>query len=83
MNILIGLVGIVAGFMLVWKAQWIYQNFGSIDWAEMHLGSDGGTRLLWKLIGLGIIVVSTLLMFGFMGGIITGIFSSLFRGNTQ
>ncbi|MBU1037249.1 hypothetical protein KKF32_04465 [Patescibacteria group bacterium] len=80
MNLLIGLIGIFIGFLLVWKANWIYQNFGKIDWAERHLSSDGGTRLLWKLIGLGIIIISTLLMFGLMGGIITAIFSPFFRG---
>jgi hypothetical protein len=81
MNVLIGLIGIAVGFLIIWKSEWIYRNFGAIDWAEMHLGSDGGTRLLWKLIGLAIIFLSTLLMFGMMGDIINGIFGSLFHGS--
>jgi hypothetical protein len=79
MNILVGFIGIIIGFLLVWKADWIYRNFGSIDWAEQHLGNEGGTRLMWKLVGLIIIFVSLLIMFGMMGGIITGIFGNLYR----
>ena len=80
MNFFIGLIGVAIGFLLVWKANWIYINFGSVDWAEIHLGSNGGTRFFWKLIGLAVIIVSALIMFGFIEGIVNAIFSSFFRG---
>ncbi len=28
------------------------QNFGTVAWAEEHLGTSGGTRLFYKLLGL-------------------------------
>ena len=81
MKIILGLIVIAIGFLLIWKSDWIVNNFGRVDWAEKHLGYDGGTRLLWKLIGLGIIILAMLYMFGFIGGIIGAIFSPLFRGS--
>lgn len=73
-KIIIGLIGIVIGFMAIWKSEWLLQNFGRIDWAEEKLGSDGGTRMFYKLFGLGLILLSFLFMFGFVEGILTAIF---------
>jgi hypothetical protein len=69
MNIIIGLIAAVIGFLMVWKTEWIVINFGRINWAEEHLGSDGGTRIFYKLLGTLIIIT------GF--GIITGLFQIL------
>lgn len=52
MRIVIGLLLSVAGFMLVWKAEWFHQNFGTIDWAEQKFGGLGGSRFMYKLVGL-------------------------------
>ena len=79
MRFLFGFIGIIIGFLLIWRADWIMNNFGRIDWAELHLGSEGGTRILWKLIGLVVIFLAMLYMFGFVEGIITAIFAPLFR----
>ncbi len=78
LKIIIGLIGIAAGFMLVWKSEWIYQNFGGIAWAEKHFGTEGGSRIFYKLIGIFVILVSILIMTGLIGGIIKAIFSRLF-----
>ena len=80
MRFLIGILGMAAGFVLVWQANWITNNFGRNEWAEAHLGAEGGTRIMWKLIGLGVIILSLFYMFGFIEGIIWAIFSPLFRG---
>ena len=47
-----GLIITAIGFVIIWKADWIIQNFGHNQWAEAKLGSSGGTRLLYKLIAL-------------------------------
>ncbi len=80
MRFFIGLIVIAIGFVLVWKADWIVNNFGRNNWAEIHLGSEGGTRIMWKLIGLAVIFLAMLYMFGFIEGVIWAIFSPLFRG---
>lgn len=78
MSTFLGFLGLALGFVMVWQANWLVANFGRLTWAEEHLGSDGGSRLGWKLIGLGVIVLSLLYMFGFLGGLFLSIFGSLF-----
>jgi hypothetical protein len=83
MRYVLGLIGIAIGFLLIWKSEWIINNFGRIDWAEQHLGSEGGTRLMWKLIGLLVIILSMLFMFGMLQSILLAVLSPLFRGMAQ
>ena len=66
---------IVVGFLLVRFINWIVSNFGQSDWAEQHLGTYGGTRLMWKLIGIAFIVGALLVISGGMEVILTSIFT--------
>lgn len=77
---LLWLIGIVLGFLIVWKSEWLYQNFGSVGWAEAHLGVEGGTRLFYKLVGFAIIIISMLGVSGLLGGLVLGIFGGMFSG---
>lgn len=67
MKYLVGIILIAVGFVIIWKADWLMENMGRIDWAEQHLGSDGGTRAFYKLLGVAIILLSFLLMSGGLG----------------
>lgn len=77
MRYIIGLIMITIGVVLILKTEWFVQNFGSSAWAEEKLGSSGGTRLLYKLIGIvfiffGALAVTNLLnnfLFGTVGKI--------------
>jgi hypothetical protein len=69
MKYLVGIILIGVGFIIIWKSDWLMENIGRIDWAEQHLGMDGGTRLFYKLIGVAIILGAFLLM---GGGLATG-----------
>lgn len=40
------------GFLVVWKSDFLLRNFGRVPFAEKYLGSDGGTRLFYKLLGV-------------------------------
>ena len=64
MKYLVGIILIGVGFIIIWKSDWLMENIGRIDWAEQHLGMDGGTRLFYKLIGVAIIIIAFLLMSG-------------------
>lgn len=75
MNIVFGIIAIVIGFIIVWKADWMMENFGRIAWADEHLGAEGGTRLLYKLIGIAIIGFAFLFMFGLGGALLRTIFA--------
>jgi len=80
MRFILGFVGVAIGAFLIIKTQWFIQNFGTNAWAEQHMGTSGGTRLMYKLIGLVFIIISVLAVTGLLGGIILGIFGSLFGG---
>jgi len=71
---------ILGGFLLVKYSSWLVNNFGYIDSAEHWLGSYGGTRLLWKIIGIVLIVGALLVISGFMNNILLAIFSPLMGG---
>ncbi|MEK7631785.1 MAG: hypothetical protein AAB445_02875 [Patescibacteria group bacterium] len=75
MKYLVGIILIGIGFVIVWKAEWLMDNMGRIDWAERHLGSDGGTRAFYKLIGVAIILLSFLLMGGGLGSGLKKVFA--------
>lgn len=78
MNFFWGFLGIVAGLLLIAKTEWFVQNFGANAWAEEHLGTSGGTRLMYKIVGLVFIFISMMAMTGLLGGFIMGTFGKLF-----
>ncbi|HDQ22876.1 MAG TPA: hypothetical protein ENN28_02765 [Candidatus Uhrbacteria bacterium] len=72
-----GIILFIIGPILVIKSEWFLENFGKIAWAEEKLGTEGGTRLLYKIIGLLFIFFGLVLIFGFFGGIVMWVFSPL------
>ncbi len=71
-RILIGLAGIIVGAMVVMKSEWFLSNLGSVQWAEEKLGTEGGSRLFYKLIGLAIIFFGIFVMTGITTDIMNG-----------
>ena len=59
LRILIGLALAGIGFVFVWKTRAFIDMFGSIDWADQHLGG-GGTSLAYKFIGIVLIFIGFL-----------------------
>ncbi len=53
----LGIIIATLGFLLVWKSEWLLINFGRIGFAEKHLGTEGGSRLMYKLIGSIVIII--------------------------
>jgi hypothetical protein len=70
MRIIIGILVVVAGFMITWKSEWMMRNFGRVEWAEEHVG---GSRFFYKLIG----VVAIFLGLFIITGIWTDILNSI------
>ena len=64
---------------MVIRTEWFIENFGYSDWAEAKLGG-GGTRIMYKVLGILFIVGSVLGMTGALGEIIIGVFGKLFIG---
>ena len=71
MRIFLSLVFVVVGILITMKANWIVENFGTLPWAEKHLGS---TSLYWKLFGITVTTVSILTMIGVTQAVLVSIF---------
>ncbi len=71
---------VVIGALVTIKADWMYENFGAIPTFDKYLGTEGGTRLGYKLIGMVVSILGFLAMTNLLGGIIIAIFGSMFSG---
>ena len=78
MKYLVASLAIAIGAILVIKTEWFIQNFGTSSWAEEHMGTSGGTRLFYKLVGIGIILIAFLGVSGLLGDMILGFFGKMF-----
>ncbi len=63
-HVILGMIITVAGVFMVIKTEWLVNNFGRISWFEEKLGSEGGTRLGYKLIGILVLVIGIIVMTG-------------------
>lgn len=80
MHFFSGLIGIIAGFLLIRYSVAITDMFGRVSWAEEHLrGGLAGTYSLYRLVGVVFIILSLLYMFNVLGFLI-GPLSSVFGG---
>jgi len=68
MEFLIGLIIMAVGLTLVANTEWYVSNFGRIGFFEQHLGTEGGSRLGYKLLGLFAIFIGIISMTGMIGG---------------
>lgn len=62
--IFLGIIILAVGIVLIIKTEWFLENFGRISWFEKVLGSEGGTRLGYKLLGLVAIFIGIVLATG-------------------
>jgi len=75
MKYIIGIIVIIFGSLMVIKTEWFLSWTGRIPWAEEHLGTEGGTRMLIKLIGLILIIGTFLALSGILGSLLGKIFN--------
>ena len=64
MQIILGILITAVGAYMVIKTEWFLETFGRISWFEEKLGSDGGSRLGYKLMGVLILFIGIILMTG-------------------
>lgn len=77
MKIFLGIIIAAAGTFTVIKTEWFLENFGRIDWFDQKLGTEGGSRLGYKLVGILAIFIGLLLVFGMEGGFLAWLTSPL------
>lgn len=79
-RIFVGLILVALGAVITIFANKIHEALGPIAWAEDHLGTEGGSRLFYKFIGIGLSIVGFLIMTNMISSIILGIVKMLFPG---
>jgi len=75
--IILGLVIIAVGAVLILKTEWFLQNFGRITWFEDKFGTEGGSRLGYKILGIIAIFIGIVLMSGNGNSFFTWLLSPL------
>lgn len=78
MRYFVGTLLLLAGTVMIFKTEWFLNNFGSISWAEEHLGTNGGSRLMYKLIGLVLIFFGMLFITNMIEGFLMGTIGKIF-----
>jgi len=78
MRYFVGILAALVGTAMIIKTEWLIQNFGTNSWAEEHLGYNGGSRLLYKLIGLAGIFIGFLLITNLFSGFLLGTVGKIF-----
>ncbi len=78
MKYIIALMAIAVGVLMVIKTESIIQSIGTSDWAESKFGTAGGTRMMYKLIGILIIFIALAGMTGQLGPFLMGTIGKLF-----
>lgn len=77
-RILWGLVVTFIGSMMVMSTSSLLSFFGNMDWADDVLQFYGGSRIAYKMIGIGVICIGFLLITGLFNTFILWVFSPLF-----
>lgn len=78
MRYFIGIILVLIGVALVLKTEWFIQNFGSNAWAEEKFGTAGGSRLMYKLIGIAFIFFGFLAITNMINGFLMGTLGKIF-----
>lgn len=78
MQILVGLIGIALGILISLKSEWLIHNVGRLATIEKYLGTFGGSRLFYQLLGIFVIFISVLYMLGMLGAIVRRILQGIF-----
>jgi len=82
-NVILGLVVVVIGALITIFSEWFFTNFGTIPFFDKYLGTEGGGRLGYKLIGIFTSIIGFLVMTNLIGSILLGIFGGMFSGFAQ
>ncbi|HTW96405.1 MAG TPA: hypothetical protein VMD74_01960 [Candidatus Methylomirabilis sp.] len=77
MNILIGLIIAVVGALITIKSEAIYNMFGRIEFFEKYLGTEGGSRLGYKLLGILAFLIGVMIATNVIGDFMYWLLSPL------
>ena len=73
MRILLGFIMMGAGFLITWKSEWLFRNFGTIPMFEKYFHASGGGRFGYKMVGIIVIFVGIFVITNIHAQILTAI----------
>lgn len=73
-----GIIVLLLSAAAVIKTEWIIQNFGTNAWAEAKFGYSGGSRLLYKFMGLAGCIIGFMLITNLFGSFLTATLGKIF-----
>ncbi len=79
MNIIIGIIGMIAGALIVIYSEKLFNAFGRIPFFEKYLGTEGGSRLGYKLVGLFVFFIFLLVLTNMIQGFLMWVLSPIIR----
>ena len=79
MYILVGIIILAIGALMVIKSEAMLSMFGRISFFEHYLGTEGGSRLGYKLVGLVVVFIGFLIMTNMIGGFLGWLLEPILR----
>ena len=77
MNLLVGGIIMALGIWMAVKSNSMLSNFGRIAFFENYLGTEGGSRLGYTLLGIVVTVIGMMVFTNLFGNFLTWILSPL------
>ncbi|MDD4901609.1 MAG: hypothetical protein PHE24_00530 [Patescibacteria group bacterium] len=77
MNILLGIIMAVVGALITIKSEAMLNMFGRVAFFEKYLGTEGGTRLGYKLLGILVFLIGVMVMTNVFGEFMLWLLSPL------
>jgi hypothetical protein len=77
MNIILGLALIVVGALITIKSEAVFNALGPVAFFEKYLGTEGGSRLGYKLLGILVFFIGVLIATNLIGDFLGWILSPL------
>ena len=82
-QIISGLIAAALGALAVIYTEWIVQNLGYNEWAEAKMSMWGGSRMLYKIIGVLVVLGGLLYAFDLLDKFIFGLGNVFFNSGGQ
>jgi len=79
MHIFVGLIIFIVGALIAIKSSKILDMFGRIGFFEKYLGTEGGSRLGYKLVGILFAFIGMLIMTNMISGFLEWVLAPLLK----
>ena len=83
MNIFLGLILAAVGALITIKSEAMLNMFGRVGFFEKYLGTEGGSRLGYKLLGILLFFIGIMIATNVIGDFMSWILSPLINAGRQ